>query len=141
MVGYRQLPVDVRLLESFTILAEELNFTRAAEECNVAQPSLTRAVQKLEEELGGLLLHRERQHTHVTELGRMMLPHLERTFAAAQAAKELARGVRKGETAAAVPTTVARSLWPRTLTRRTQKPVSSLWKVTRSTAPVRRSVG
>jgi DNA-binding transcriptional LysR family regulator len=83
----------------FLAVARTLNFTRAAEECNVAQPSLTRAVQKLEEELGGLLLHRERQHTHLTELGRMMLPHLERTFAAAQAAKELARDVRKGETA------------------------------------------
>src|SRR5881409_2023253 len=41
----------------------------------------------------------------------------------------------------AVPTTVTRSRWPRTFTRSTQKPVSSLWKVTRSTAPVRCSVG
>src|SRR4051812_23813669 len=37
--------------------------------------------------------------------------------------------------AAAAPTTVARSRWPRTLTRSTQKPVSGLWKVTRSTRP------
>ena len=37
--------------------------------------------------------------------------------------------------AAAAPTTVARSRWPRTLTRSTQKPVSGLWKVTRSTSP------
>ena len=79
----------------FLAVARTLNFTRAAEECNVAQPSLTRAIQKLEDELGGLLLHRERQHTHLTELGRLMLPHLERTFAAAQAAKSLARGIRK----------------------------------------------
>src|SRR5262249_27861909 len=46
-----------------------------------------------------------------------------------------------GVMVAAVPTTVTRSRWPRTLTRRTQKPVSSLWKVTRSTAPVSCSVG
>jgi DNA-binding transcriptional LysR family regulator len=83
----------------FLAVARTLNFTRAADQCNVAQPSLTRAIQKLEEELGGLLLHRERQHTHLTELGRLMLPHLERTFAAAQAAKNLARGVNKGEMA------------------------------------------
>jgi hypothetical protein len=37
--------------------------------------------------------------------------------------------------AAAAPTTVTGSRWPRTLTRRTQKPVSGLWKVTRSTSP------
>src|SRR5262249_24501009 len=46
-----------------------------------------------------------------------------------------------GVIVAAVPTTVTRSRCPRTLTRRTQKPVSSLWKVTRSTAPVRWSGG
>src|SRR3954454_20836384 len=39
--------------------------------------------------------------------------------------------------AAAAPTTVTRSRWPRALTRRTQKPVSGLWKVTRSTSPAR----
>src|SRR5919202_4837995 len=44
------------------------------------------------------------------------------------------------ETRAACPTTVARSLWPRTLTRSTQKPVSALWKVTRSTRPASASV-
>ncbi|WP_181011877.1 LysR family transcriptional regulator [Bosea psychrotolerans] len=91
--------MEMHQIRYFLAVARTLNFTRAAEQCNVAQPSLTRAVQKLEEELGGLLLHRERQHTHLTELGRLMLPHLERTFAAAQAAKSLARGVSKGEMA------------------------------------------
>ena len=77
----------------FLAMARELNFTRAAEECNVTQPSLTKAIQKLEEELGGSLFRRERSRTHLTDLGRLMLPHLERTFAAAQAAKALARNV------------------------------------------------
>src|SRR4051812_2307706 len=45
------------------------------------------------------------------------------------------------EISAAWPTTVTGSRWPRTLTRRTQKPVSALWKVTRSTSPARASVG
>src|SRR5882672_5700758 len=44
-----------------------------------------------------------------------------------------------GVIVAAVPTTVTRSRWPRTLTRRTQKPVSELWNVTRSTSPDRGS--
>src|SRR5271169_3203478 len=41
---------------------------------------------------------------------------------------------------AARPTTVTRSLWPRTLTRSTQNPFSGLWKVTRSTRPARASL-
>ena len=79
----------------FLAVARTLNFTRAAEESNVTQPSLTRAIQKLEEEFGGLLFRRERALTHLTDLGRMMLPHLERTYEAAQAAKNLAKGVGK----------------------------------------------
>ena len=51
-----------------------LNFTRAAEACGVSQPALTRAIQRLEEELGGPLLHRERNLTQLSALGRAMLP-------------------------------------------------------------------
>lgn len=91
--------MEMHQIRYFLAVARSLNFTRAAEQCHVAQPSLTRAIQKLEDELGGLLLHRERQNTHLTELGKLMLPHLERTYVAAQAAKELARGVSKGDMA------------------------------------------
>ena len=45
-----------------------LNFARAAETCNVSQPALTRAVRKLEEELGAPLQRRERLLTHLTDL-------------------------------------------------------------------------
>jgi len=74
-------------IKYFLAMCQTLNFTRAAEQCNVAQPSLTRAVQKLEEELGGPLFHRERNHTHLTSLGRLMRPYLEQTYAAAEQAK------------------------------------------------------
>lgn len=85
--------MEMHQVRYFLAVARTLNFTRAAEESNVTQPSLTRAIQKLEEEFGGLLFRRERALTHLTDLGRMMLPHLERTYEAAQAAKNLARGV------------------------------------------------
>src|ERR1044071_9412563 len=91
--------MEMHQVRYFLAVCRTLNFTKAAEECNVAQPSLTRAVQKLEEELGGPLVHRERANTHLTELGRLMLPHLEQTYAASQAAKALATSVRKGEVA------------------------------------------
>jgi DNA-binding transcriptional LysR family regulator len=48
----------------FLAVARTLNFTRAAEECNVAQPSLTRAIKLLEGELGGDLFRRERPARH-----------------------------------------------------------------------------
>src|SRR5215510_10733947 len=58
----------------FLALARTLNFTRAAEQCNVTQPALTKALQKFEQELGGALIHRERHLTQLTELGRMIFP-------------------------------------------------------------------
>src|SRR5262249_13588463 len=79
----------------FLVLAKTLNFTRAAEQCNVTQPALTKAIQKLEQELGGTLIHRERHLTQLTELGKMILPTLEKIFAAAEAARLQAEGYRK----------------------------------------------
>jgi DNA-binding transcriptional LysR family regulator len=83
----------------FVALCQTLNFTRAAEACNVTQPALTRAIQRLEEELGGPLLQRERNLTQLTELGRLMRPMLEQTLAAAEAAKDYATRFRKSELA------------------------------------------
>ena len=83
----------------FLALARTLNFTRAAEACSVSQPALTRAIQNLEEELGGPLLHRERKLTQLTALGRAMFPHLEAANAAAEtaAAQAAAFRCREGE--------------------------------------------
>lgn len=87
--------MEMHQIRYFLALSRTLNFTRAAEECNVTQPTLTRAVQKLEDELGGPLFNRERNLTHLTELGRLMLPHLEQTYAAANAAKDLAKSFKR----------------------------------------------
>ncbi len=83
----------------FLALAETLNFTRAAEDCNVSQPALTRAIQSLEGELGGDLVRREGRHSHLTELGKRMLPLLQRCYESALTARELARAVTKNEVA------------------------------------------
>jgi LysR family hydrogen peroxide-inducible transcriptional activator len=68
--------VELYQIRYFLALCDTLNFARAAELCNVSQPSLTRAVQKLEQEFGGLLIHRERRFTHLTELGELLRPML-----------------------------------------------------------------
>jgi DNA-binding transcriptional LysR family regulator len=80
----------------FLAAARTLNFTRAAEECNVSQPSLTRAIQTLEAELGGELFHRERGLTHLTELGVKMLPLVRQCYESATAAKSLANSLKSG---------------------------------------------
>lgn len=82
--------MEMHQVRYFLAVAGTLNFTRAAEQCHVAQPSLSRAIRKLEEELGGDLFRRERSQTHLTELGRSMLPVLQQCFDSAEAAKDLA---------------------------------------------------
>src|SRR5260221_13342345 len=74
----------------FLTLCQELNFTRAAEKCNVAQPALTRAIKLLEDEFGGLLFHRERARTHLSELGQAVRAYLEEAQRQSQQAKRLA---------------------------------------------------
>jgi DNA-binding transcriptional LysR family regulator len=83
----------------FLSLVKTLNFTRAAEACNVSQPALTRAIQRLEEEVGGPLLYRERNLTQLTQLGRALLPHLEAAYVAADAAAQQAVAFRRRDSA------------------------------------------
>jgi len=90
--------MELNQIKYFVVLAQTLHFTRAAEICNVSQPALTRAIQKLEQELDGPLFHRERSHTQLTELGQMMLPPLERALAAAREARMQAEAFRRRET-------------------------------------------
>jgi DNA-binding transcriptional LysR family regulator len=91
--------MEMHQIRYFLAAARTLNFTRAAEECNVAQPSLTRAIQQLEEELGGDLFRRERKLSHLTDLGQRMLPLMQQCFEMAQGAKALANSIKRGEIA------------------------------------------
>lgn len=79
--------MEIQQARYFVALCETLNFTRAAERSNVTQPSLTRAIRLLEDELGGPLFNRERNRTHLTELGRLVEPHIREVVAHAQTAR------------------------------------------------------
>jgi DNA-binding transcriptional LysR family regulator len=70
--------------------ARTLNFTRAARECNVSQPALTKAIKSLEAELAAPLFHRAGKQIQLTELGRSMLVQFQRIIDGADAAKSLA---------------------------------------------------
>jgi DNA-binding transcriptional LysR family regulator len=92
--------MEMQQVRYFLAVARTLNFTRAAEECNVTQPSLTRAIKQLEGELGGDLFRRERPQAQLTELGQRMYPLLKQCYDSALGARSLASSIKGGEVAA-----------------------------------------
>ena len=61
--------MDFRQLELFVVLAEELHFARTASRCHMTAPAVTRAVQRLEDELGMPLLLRNNRRVELTPAG------------------------------------------------------------------------
>ena len=66
--------MKIRQVTYFLALCEEQSFTHAAKRCGVAQPSLTRAIQLLEQEIGGRLFKRSNSSVRLTELGVLVYP-------------------------------------------------------------------
>ncbi|WP_377830974.1 LysR family transcriptional regulator (plasmid) [Bradyrhizobium lupini] len=91
--------MELHQIRYLLAVASTLNFTRAAEQCNVTQPALTKGVQKLEQELGGQLIYRERRLTQLTDLGKEVLPMLERTLASAEAVRRRAQEFQRKDVA------------------------------------------
>src|ERR1700744_4712792 len=91
----KETSMELHQVRYFVALANSMTFTRAAEQCNVTQPALTKAIQKLEYELGGPLVFRERQLTQLTDLGKLMLPILERTLSGVEAAQTHAKDFKR----------------------------------------------
>jgi DNA-binding transcriptional LysR family regulator len=89
--------MEMHQVRYFLAAVSELNFTKAAERCNVSQPSLTRAIKQLEGELGGDLFRRERPQAQLTELGQRMLPLLKQCYDSAVGARSLASAIKGGE--------------------------------------------
>lgn len=88
--------MEMQQVRYFLAVAKTLNFTRAAEQCNVTQPALTRAIKQLEDELGGELIRREGRLSHLTDLGTRMLPLMTQCYESALNAKTLAAKVKAG---------------------------------------------
>jgi DNA-binding transcriptional LysR family regulator len=88
---------EIKLMEAAIALAEELNFSRAAQKLHISQPALTKRIAELEDRLGLALFERDRQIVDVNDSGRAFVEearlsvlHGERAF---QAAQTVARGV------------------------------------------------
>jgi len=91
--------MELHQIRYFLALCAELNFTRAADRCDVAQSSLTRAIKLLETELGGALFHRGRANTHLTSLGERVKPFLARAHGEVQDACREAQDFARARTA------------------------------------------
>src|SRR5215211_5785184 len=86
--------MTLQQLRYFLAAAERGSFSAAAEELLMAQPSLSDQIRRLEAELGVALFARAGRRLELTEAGRMLRPHAERTLAAAEDALESVKAVR-----------------------------------------------
>jgi DNA-binding transcriptional LysR family regulator len=89
--------VELRHLRYFIAVAEELNFSRAAERLHMAQPPLSAAIRQLERELGVDLFTRTTREVTLTEAGQAFLEGARRTLADADRAAEDAKRAGAGE--------------------------------------------
>ena len=88
--------VELRHLRYFIAVAEELNFSRAAERLHMAQPPLSAAIRQLERDLGVELFHRTTREVRLTDAGRAFLAGARRTLADADQAAEDAKRAAAG---------------------------------------------
>jgi LysR family transcriptional regulator, hydrogen peroxide-inducible genes activator len=74
------MTMEIQQIRYFLAVARERNFSKAAVSCNVTQPALTRAIQKLEALVGGSLFDRRPGRVELTALGHSLLPKLETAY-------------------------------------------------------------
>src|SRR5882724_10806578 len=90
--------MELRHLRYFVAVAEDLNFTKAAAKLRLAQPSLTRQIHNLEEEIGVRLLNRSKSQVNLTEEGRSFLVDARRILALATESVLAVQRLNRGET-------------------------------------------
>ncbi|MFI7008782.1 LysR family transcriptional regulator [Streptomyces sp. NPDC050145] len=90
--------MELRHLQAFVTVAEELSFRRAAERLQMSQPPLSQQIKRLEHEVGVPLLRRTTRQVALTTAGLAFLSEARRALRAAQAAPQAARQAAAGQT-------------------------------------------
>ncbi|GAA4591308.1 LysR family transcriptional regulator [Planotetraspora phitsanulokensis] len=88
--------MELRHLEYFVAVAEELNFTRASRRLHVVQSGVSAAIRSLEREMGVTLFDRTSQRVVLSDAGAALLPEARATLDAARAAREAVQAVGQG---------------------------------------------
>jgi DNA-binding transcriptional LysR family regulator len=110
--------MELRQLKAFVIVARERSFTRAAEHLHIAQPAVSIAIGKLEEELEQPLFSRQGKQITLTAEGEVFLRHAERILADCRAAgTEMAelKGLARGEVRIGIPPMLSSYYFPRVI--------------------------
>jgi DNA-binding transcriptional LysR family regulator len=89
--------MDQKSLMSFVVLAEELQFIRAAKRLNVTQSALSQLIARLEKELGVELFERTKRSVRLSECGHVFLPEAQRVIEDIEKAAETARRAARGQ--------------------------------------------
>ena len=90
--------MELRTLHYFTVVAQELNITRAAEKLNMSQPPLSNQIKALEEELGVQLFIRGKRHLELTEEGGLLLRRAVQILELADKTRQEIASLREGMT-------------------------------------------
>src|SRR5947207_3026279 len=91
--------LDTRLLRAFVTVAEELNFTRAAQRLFIAQQALSGQIRQLERRLGVKLFERTTRSVGLTDAGEQLLPHARATLEALDAGTGALEAAQRAERA------------------------------------------
>jgi DNA-binding transcriptional LysR family regulator len=86
--------MELQQIRYFMAVYETLNFTKAAAQCQVSQPALTKAIKRLEDYLGSTLFVRDGRRVIVSEFGKILHPNLEEMLRQDQAVKTLSKNFR-----------------------------------------------
>lgn len=116
--------MELHQLRYFLAVCRTRNFSRAAEQCRVAQPSLSQQIMKLEGELGERLFERTKREVTLTSAGDLLKEHAERVLQEVESASERLREMRglvRGRVALGVLPTIAPYLLPQLLRRFTKE--------------------
>lgn len=89
--------MELRHLRYFVTVAQELNFSRAAERLHIAQPPLSQQIRYLEQELGVQLFQRTKRRVELTEAGVVFLEEVQKVFAQVNQAVRTAQRASRGE--------------------------------------------